>query len=127
MQTENTTTELALQEHVQRLSESVERLNARIARLAVALDVALDKDSEVERVLQRETNAAGESPRQRRMREELRGLLVLRYGVTTRYTQKLGAEVTRDIFIYAEEKLQREGFRAGADGIDLRALEAESA
>ena len=41
MQTENTTTELALQEHVQRLSESVERLNARIARLAVALDVAL--------------------------------------------------------------------------------------
>jgi hypothetical protein len=49
MQTENTTTELALQEHVERLSASIERLNARIARLATALDVSLDKDSEVER------------------------------------------------------------------------------
>lgn len=126
MQTENTTTELALQEHVERLSASIERLNARIARLATALDVSLDKDSEVERVLQRETSAPGDT-RQHRMREELRGLLVLRYGVTTRYTQKLGAEVTRDLFIYAEEKLLREGFRPGADGIDLRALEAEAA
>lgn len=125
MQTENTTTEQALQEHVQRLSASIERLNARIARLAVALDVSLDKDSEVERVLQREVNATGDA-RHHRMREELRGLLVLRYGVATRYTQKLGAEVTRDLFIYAEEKLQREGFRPGADGIDLRALEAEA-
>lgn len=126
MQTENTTTELALQEHVERLSASIERLNARIARLATALDVSLDKDSEVERVLQRDTNAPGDT-RQHRMREELRGLLVLRYGVTTRFTQKLGAEVTRDLFIYAEEKLLREGFRPGADGIDLRALEAEAA
>ncbi|MBV7420727.1 MULTISPECIES: hypothetical protein [Comamonas] len=126
MQTENTTTELALQEHVERLSASIERLNARIARLATALDVSLDKDSEVERVLQRETSAPGDT-RQHRMREELRGLLVLRYGVTTRFTQKLGAEVTRDLFIYAEEKLLREGFRPGADGIDLRALEAEAA
>ena len=126
MQTENTTTELALQEHVERLSASIERLNARIARLATALDVSLDKDSEVERVLQRETSAPGDT-RQHRMREELRGLLVLRYGVTTRFTQKLGAEVTRDLFIYAEEKLLREGFHPGADGIDLRALEAEAA
>lgn len=126
MQTENTTTELALQEHVERLSASIERLNARIARLATALDVSLDKDSEVERVLQRDTSAPGDT-RQHRMREELRGLLVLRYGVTTRFTQKLGAEVTRDLFIYAEEKLLREGFRPGADGIDLRALEAEAA
>lgn len=126
MQTENTTTELALQEHVERLSASIERLNARIARLATALDVSLDKDSEVERVLQRDTSAPGDA-RQYRMREELRGLLVLRYGVTTRFTQKLGAEVTRDLFIYAEEKLLREGFRPGADGIDLRALEAEAA
>ncbi|MBP7352087.1 MAG: hypothetical protein KA964_03615 [Comamonas sp.] len=126
MQTENTTTELALQEHVERLSASIERLNARIARLATALDVSLDKDSEVERVLQRDTNAPSDA-RQHRMREELRGLLVLRYRVTTRYTQKLGAEVTRDLFICAEEKLLREGFRPGADGIDLRALEAEAA
>jgi len=126
MQTENTTTELALQEHVERLSASIERLNARIARLATALDVSLNKDSEVERVLQRGTSAPGDA-RQHRMREELRGLLVLRYGVTTRFTQKLGAEVTRDLFIYAEEKLLREGFRPGADGIDLRALEAEAA
>lgn len=127
MQTENqTTTEQALGAHVQRLSESVERLNARIARLAVALDVSLEKDIDIEHALQRSTQTNA-TPRERRMREELRGLLVLRYGVAMRYTQKLGAEVTRDIFIYAEEKLQREGFRPGADGIDLRALEAETA
>ena len=126
MQTEKTTTERALLEYAQRLSTSIERLNARIARLASALDVQLEKDGDVERALQRDAAAVGQG-RERRMREELRGLLVLRYSLTTRYTQKLGAEVTRDLFICAEEKLLREGFRPGADGIDLRALEAESA
>ena len=125
MQTENTTTEQALNEHVQRLSESIERLNARIARLAVALDVSLAKDSDIDHALQRDL-ASSSAPRERRMREELRGLLVLRYGVTTRYTREMGASVTRDLLIYAEEKLQREGFRPGADGVDLRALEAEA-
>ncbi|MDR2324887.1 MAG: hypothetical protein LBE51_05695 [Acidovorax sp.] len=123
MQTEDKTTELALSARVERLSESIERLNARIARLATALDVSLEKESDIERALQCDAAVQG-GGRQRRMQEELRGLLVLRYGVTTRYTQKLGAEVTRDLLIYAEEKLQREGFRPGADGIDLRALEA---
>ena len=125
MQIEDKTTELALNARVERLSESIERLNARIARLATALDVSLEKDSDIERALQCDSAAAA-GGRQRRMQEELRGLLVLRYGVTTRYTQKLGPEVTRDLFIYAEEKLQREGFRPGADGIDLRALEANA-
>ena len=122
MQTENTTTELALQERVQRLSESVERLNARIARLAVALDVALDKDSEVERVLQRETNAAGESPRQRRMREELRGLLVLRYGVARSVVNRVGVDAARHIMESAQDQLVREGFKPGADGANLKRL-----
>ncbi|WP_370680849.1 hypothetical protein [Comamonas sp. GB3 AK4-5] len=126
MQTEDKTTELALSARVERLSESIERLNARIARLATALDVSLEKDSDVERALQCDAAVVQGGGRQRRMQEELRGLLVLRYGVTTRYTQKLGPEVTRDLFIYAEEKLQREGFRPGADGIDLRALEASA-
>ena len=124
MQTEiNTTTEQALNEHVQRLSESVERLNARIARLATALDVSLAKDSDIEHALQCDARQDG-GQRERRMHAELRGLLVLRYGVTTRYSREIGADVTRDLLIYAEEKLQREGFRPGADGIDLRALEA---
>lgn len=126
MQTEEKTTELALNARVQRLSESIERLNARIARLSVALDVPLEKDIDIDHALQRDTSQGGDV-RQRRMREELRGLLVLRYGVTTRYTQKFGREVTRDLFVYAEEKLRCEGFRPGADGIDLRALEAETA
>ncbi|MDR0214880.1 MAG: hypothetical protein LBJ15_12835 [Comamonas sp.] len=125
MQTEDKTTELALSARVERLSESIERLNARIARLATALDVSLEKESDIERALQCD-GAVAAGGRQRRMQEELRGLLVLRYGVTMRYTQKLGAEVTRDLLIYAEEKLQREGFRPGADGIDLRALEANA-
>jgi len=126
MQTETTTTEQALNEHVQRLSASIERLNARIARLGVALDVALDQSAEVERVLQREATPSSD-PRQRRLREELRGLLVLRYDMASSYSAELGARVARDLFVYAEEKLQREGFRPGADGIDLRQLEAASA
>lgn len=125
MQTEKNTMEQALGARVERLSESIERLNARIARLAVALNVSLDKESDIERALQCDAGPVA-SGRQRRMQEELRGLLVLRYGMATSYTQKLGAEVTRDLFIYAEEKLQREGFRPGADGIDLRALESKT-
>lgn len=124
MQTEvTTTTEQALKQRVTRLSASLERLNARIARLAETLDIALDQHSQLEHALQREASTHGDV-RERRMREELRGLLVLRYSMTCTYTREFGATLTRELMVCAEEKLQREGFRAGADGIDLRALSA---
>ena len=119
---ELTPTESAINAHVQRLSGSMAHLNARIARLASALNVTLEHDSDVERLLHREEHPSTDA-RERRMREELRGLLVLRYSVTKSYTEKLGADVTRDLLVYAEERLLRQGFDPGADGIDLQALE----
>lgn len=121
MQTEieMTPTEAAIQAHAKRLGRALKHLNARIARLATALHVPLEHDSEIERLLHREA-VPSLDPRQRRMREELRGLLVLRYSVTKSYTEKLGSDVTRDLMVYAEEKLLSEGFAPGANGIRLR-------
>ena len=116
-------TEQAMQLRVQRLSASLEGLNARIARLAAALGVALDQDSGIGHALQRASAPAGEGLRQRRMREELRGLLVLRYRMAIRCSHRLGAPITRALFACAEEQLRRTGFAPGADGIDLRALD----
>ena len=120
-----TTTQQALQEHVGRLSFSVEQINARIARIAQTLHVSLDKDSDIEHALQRSTSSSGDA-RQRRLREELRGLLVLRYGMATSFSQKLGSSLTRELFAYAEENVQRSGFSDGADGMHLKDLEAMS-
>lgn len=58
--------------------------------------------------------------------EELRGLLVLRYGVETRYVDEVGVVATRQILVEAEAHLVREGFKPGADGIDLNRLFKES-
>ena len=51
MPTESERTEEALAAHLQRMSGSIEQLSARIARLASALDVDLQNESELDRVL----------------------------------------------------------------------------
>ena len=51
MLTEKEGTAQALSAHLQRMSESVEQLSARIARLATILGVDLQNDSEIHRVL----------------------------------------------------------------------------
>ena len=58
--------------------------------------------------------------------EELRGLLVLRYGVEARYVDEVGVVATRQILVEAEAHLVRDGFKPGADGIDLNRLFKES-
>ena len=67
---------------------------------------------------------AGMSPDRRKahMREELRGLLVLRYGVARSYVDRVGVDATRHILVSAQEQLIREGFKPGADGTNLRRL-----
>ena len=138
MPTESERTEEALAAHLQRMSGSIEQLSARIARLASALDVDLQNDSELDRVLNmdgggapaHERRAAANSalpagsPERRKshLREELRGLLVLRYGVTRRFVDRVGVDATRHILVNAQDQLEREGFKPGAAGADLRRL-----
>lgn len=138
MPTESERTEEALAAHLQRMSGSIEQLSARIARLASALDVDLQNESELNRVLNmdgggapaHERRAAANSalpagsPERRKshLREELRGLLVLRYGVTRRFVDRVGVDATRHILVNAQDQLEREGFKPGAAGADLRRL-----
>ncbi|HEX5785834.1 hypothetical protein [Hydrogenophaga soli] len=132
----------AIDEHMKRVGGSFEELNARIARLAIALGVSLETDDAVQRVLGMagvRANAAppegvgerrrqrvafsGQDRRQTHKWVELRGLLILRYGVEKQYVEAYGLEATRHLLFAAEEHLTRDGFKPGADGLDLRPLD----
>ena len=123
------------------MEASIETLNARIARLAIALGVSLDNDDEVAALMNehqeptvspelRDPSAqvsgthASTSPEHRvaHQREELRGLLVLRYSMEKNYVHDAGVPATRQIMDKAEQELERRGFKPGADGIDLDRL-----
>ncbi|NMM11864.1 MAG: hypothetical protein HHJ16_16550 [Polaromonas sp.] len=112
-----------------RMESSIEELNARIARLAIALGVSLKNENELARVMSPLQNQAApqefQSTPDRRLAckwTELRGLLVLRYGVEKSYVDQVGVTVTRELLVEAEAQMVREGFQPGADGIDLRRL-----
>lgn len=123
-------------ELIQRLSASIEALNIRIARLAVALHVPLNDPFSVDTLMAtRQVQAAvnerrtaqmdlaqvsiSADHRQAHQREELRGLLVLRYHMETISLKDNGLTVTRQAMVQAEEHLLRHGFTPGADGLDL--------
>ncbi|MEO5658293.1 MAG: hypothetical protein ABIQ90_00655 [Polaromonas sp.] len=111
-----------------RMESSIEELNARIARLAIGLGVSLKNESELDQVLHQlplqEESPALHTPDRRQACQltELRGLLVLRYGVEQRLVSQVGVSMTRQILAEAEEHLERVGFAPGADGINLRRL-----
>lgn len=128
-------------DQLRRMRESVQDLSARIARLATNLGVDLENEAELSQVLHLD---AGRAPvldrrvnsdrrtatrteispdrRKSHLREELRGLLVLRYGVASSYVERVGVDATRSILVSAQEQLVREGFKPGADGANLRKL-----
>lgn len=141
MQIEDPATDDLIADQLRRMSDSVQELSARIARLAAHLGVDLESEAELERVLRidagrvpvpdrrvtpdrRGAPRVGMSPDRRRshLREELRGLLVLRYGVARSYVERVGVDATRSILVSAQERLVREGFKPGADGANLRRL-----
>ena len=120
-------------QQLQRMESFLEELNVRIARLSIALGISLKREDELERVVselqkQAELHASQSTPDRRLIaqRIELRGLLVMRYGVEQRFVNQVGAAATRQILVEAEEHLVRVGFEPGADGIDLRRLFEES-
>ena len=130
--------------HADRLAQmeaAMETLNMRIARLAIALGVALDNESEVASLMGEEHGTTvlherrvsadpldaahahiGPESRVAHQRQELRGLLVMRYEVEKRYVDDAGITVTHQIMIEVEQQLQRKGFKPGVDGIDLDRL-----
>jgi hypothetical protein len=118
---------------------SLRELNVRVIRLAIALGVSLDSEPAVQRVLQRAA-AAASVPLERRtgterrtgsraargpdrrvghLFDELRGLLVLRYGLHKRCLDELGIDATRRIVSTVRAELAREGFRPELAGIEL--------
>jgi len=99
---------------------SFEAINARIVRLAIALDISLQSDDEVTQAMCRHQSTSDFLIANKR--EELRGLLVLRYGIQTRYVDEVGIVATRQILIEAEEHLVRKGFNPGDDGVNLERL-----
>lgn len=122
---------------LERRVESLGELNARIARLAMGLGLSLHKEPDIQRVIAYQSphvslerrslpdrragpRAVSTDRRASRQWEELRGLLVLRYELEVRYAQELGASVTREIFTEASDRLARDGFAVGIDGIDLK-------
>jgi hypothetical protein len=52
-------------------------------------------------------------------REELRGLLVLRYHLEVTSLNDNGWTMTREVLVQAEDHLVRQGFKPGADGLGL--------
>lgn len=122
--------------HLHRMVESLEAINTRIARLAIALKLSLEKESEVQQVLNQATESGpsqahqappahlGSSPNGRAThnREELRGLLVLRYQMETHYMNEVGVQVTRQILKSVQEHMTRIGFKPGAEGVNLHRL-----
>lgn len=122
-------------QRLEAVESSFEALNARIARLAIALHVSLDSDQAISSLMSEHPLATvalkrrllterrgqprtspGPDRRLAHQREELRGLLVLRYGVETRYVAQHGVLTTRQILVESEAHMTRDGFKPGADG-----------
>jgi hypothetical protein len=135
MPTEKDGSAEALTAHLQRMSDSVEQISARIARLATVLDIDLQSDSEINRLLNMDGGAPngyerrqsampppGPERRKSYQQEELRALLVLRYRVSRRYVDRIGIQAARHVLVSAQDQLERDGFKPGAAGTDLRRL-----
>jgi hypothetical protein len=105
-----------------RMEASFEALNARIARLAISLDVPLDHEDHIHDILKSPQATYFADPQHKRYWIELRGLLVLRYGMEKNAAEMVGVETLKQILIDAEEHLALEGFKPGADGLFINEL-----
>lgn len=128
-------------EQAQRLSASLESLSERIARLSIGLGIKLDDHQAVQQLMdqpsvrpiavERRVAPATGAPTFQSMtgerraangREELRGLLVLRYQLEVSSLNDNGLELTREIVALAEYRLEQRGFKPGANGLDAGGL-----
>ena len=119
--------ETALDQHstdVLRRESTVTDLTMRIARLAIALGLKLDQDSDVQRVLRHTQAPIGPDEHahavlhlRARAWTELRGLLVLRYELERHLVEDMGVHLSRRILEDAELHMTLAGFQPGIDGL----------
>ena len=127
-------------EQALRLSASLESLSERITRLSIGLGIKLDDHQAVQQLMdqpqtrletERRAVPAKGAPafqsmtgerRAAHWREELRGLLVLRYHMETSSLNDNGLELTREIVALAEYRLEQRGFKPGSNGLDAGGL-----
>ncbi len=113
-------------------------LNVRVLRLAIALGVSLANPQDVDKVLRLGARTApavdrrgtpdrrggsrsgnGSDRRVAHQWAELRGLLVLRYGLQKQCLDDFGLDVTRRLVAQVLTDLQREGFDPASAGIEV--------
>ena len=124
------------------MDSSMDLLNSRIARLAIALGLTLQNETDVARVMgwhdpdsalserrnsatERRSGTRSSSGADRRVAHswaELRGLMVLRYGMHKTTADQLGLTATRKLMEDAETSMERKGFKPGEDGVDIRRM-----
>lgn len=123
------------QHEAEHLRQTLEGLNARIARLSIALRVPLQTDADIQEAIknfnipaapterrqgtERRSPARLASTVERRtnyQHSELRGLLVMRYESEIKLVQLLGASQSRSMIGSMAQALERQGFEAGAGG-----------
>ena len=116
----------AIATRLDRMVGHMAAVSARIAFLGRALDIPLQTPADIQNALECDAACAASrtASRQVRMREELRGLLVMRYDVVVRMarSEQVGAPATRDILLTANDRLLTQGFDAEAPGLNLRPL-----
>jgi len=123
----------------ERLSASLETLNARIARLAIGLGVDLSDPAALSKLMQlpshppvavdrrvaapdaRSAQVFGNGERRvSHWQEELRGLVTLRYHIETLSVAENGLAATRQMMVQVHQHLLDQGFKAGADGVNAQ-------
>jgi hypothetical protein len=102
-------------EMLERKGEALEGLNKRIARLAIALGLALETDAGLQQALH--PVARPDDPHSHASQEELRGLLTLRYQMEKQLVDELGDRGLQHMVAQVEQHMERSGFKHGVDGI----------
>ena len=111
-------------------------LNARIARLAIGLHIALDTEADIQQAIhaladasapalerrsgveRRTTERVAASPERRtyQQRSELRGMLVMRYEAEVKLVDLLGGAMSRQVLGTVARRMESLGFLPGAGG-----------
>lgn len=105
---------------LERMEEVIEELDTRIARMAIGLEIDLAEEENILSVIhQKHHHFSSNHTHHKHHIHELRGLIVLRYGIEKQYVDLIGPKATRQLLLIAEEHLLQMGFHQAADGINL--------
>lgn len=97
-------------------------LDKRIARLAMLLGLELDVPADMSKLLHHARFSLADSVQEKRLWEELRGLVMLRDEMEKRCVDMVGPAAAGEILVAVETEMIRLGFPPGVDGIDMKGL-----